>query len=284
MNQSGLLPAQITQFSPPNKNMAANTKSNTKVNTKANTKANTKVNTKANTKANTKTNNETNTKANNETNTKATNSNKSSANELLNTIKEKIEINRKNLPVWILLLFAIILIILHYVTTPIRYSNERVENVITYNSLYYYLHIGLLVLLCLYGYGVSDRFSPLKGDIMISKGLVIVILVLGVFAINIASAKAIESDETYRTAPKHLYKSKSQQLIILVLLLLILLGIIGYDIFRRKQNPLGLLPYTKLKNLYGIGLLLSVCIVIYILVNGARYNVSRYNLPKMWRS
>ena len=194
MNQSGLLPAQITQFSPPNKNMATNTKANTKAN------------------------NEAKNEAKNEANTKTTNSNKSSANELLNTIKEKIEINRKNLPVWILLLIAIILIILHYVTTPIRYSNERVENVITYNSLYYYLHIGLLVLLCLYGYGVSDRFSPLKGDTMISKGLVIVILVLGVFAINIASAKAIESDETYRTVPKHLYKSKSQQLIILVLL------------------------------------------------------------------
>ena len=92
MNQSGLLPAQITQFTPPNKNTPAK--------------------------------NEANTKAKNEANTKAKNSNKSSANELLNTIKEKIEIDRKNLPVWILLLIANILIILHYVTTPIRYSND----------------------------------------------------------------------------------------------------------------------------------------------------------------
>ena len=55
--------------------------------------------------------------------------------------------------------------------------------------------------------------------------LLLVYLILQNIAINLASANAIENDEKYRTAPKHLYKSKSQQLIILVLLSLLWLSL-----------------------------------------------------------
>ena len=264
MNQQGLLPAQITQFSEPGS--------------------------KGNATKNTATKNAKNTSSKNATKNTAKNtsskSNKSSAssaiNDILNTMDDKIEVNKKNLVIWILLLLANVFILWHYISTPIRYSSEKVEDVVTYNRLYYYLHLGLLILLFLYGNSVKSRFSPLYKDTTLLLGVLIIVLVLSIFVLNIASKKPLEEDGTYRTVPKYLYKKKGQ-IIILVLLLLSIIGIIGYDVYKRRKNPLGLLPYNKLNNLYGIGMLLSVFIVLYLLINGSRYSVLRYNLPKMWQ-
>lgn len=267
MNQQGLLPAQITQFSEPG--------------SKGNSKKNTAKNAAKNAAKNTATKNATKNAKN--TSSKSNKSSASSAiNDILNTMDDKIEVDKKNLVIWILLLLANVFILWNYISTPIRFSSEKVEDVVTYNRLYYYLHLGLLILLFLYGNSVKSRFSPLYKDTTLLLGVLIMVLVLSIFVLNIASKKPLEEDGTYRTAPKYLYKKKGQ-IIILVLLLLSIIGIIGYDVYKRRKNPLGLLPYNKLNNLYGIGMLLSVFIVLYLLINGSRYSVLRYNLPKMWQ-
>lgn len=276
MNQQGLLPAQITQFSTPG------SKGNNTKNTSKNTSKNTAKNTSKNTAKNNAAKNTAKNAAKNTKNT-SSKSNKSSAiNDILNTIDDKIEVNKKNLVIWILLLLANVFILWHYISTPIRYSSDKVEEVVSYNRLYYYLHLGLLILLFLYGNSVKSRFSPLYKDTTLLLGVLIIVLVLSIFVLNIASRKPLEEDGLYRTEPKYLYKKKGQ-IIILVLLLLSIIGIIGYDVYKRRKNPLGLLPYNKLNNLYGIGMLLSVFIVLYLLINGSRYSVLYYNLPKMWK-
>ena len=285
MNQPGLLPAQITQFNQPTGNKAKNDSANKdkKKNDPANKdkKKNDSANKdKAkNDPANKAKNNDKSNKSSNNSNKSSNNSNNS--NNLENFIPK---LDKRYLPFWILILLANVFIIWNYIITPIRFSEDKVEGVVTYNDLYYYLHIILLILVFLYAYGLRERFSLLIGDsTMIICGLVS-ILVLGIFAINIASQPPVKEDGVFKTAPKIIYKTKTKQSIIVAILLCLLLAIIGYDIYKRRNNPLGLLPYKNLKNLYGIALLLSVCVVCYLLFNSVRYNISKYNLPKMWRN
>jgi len=275
MNQPGLLPAQITQFNPATGNKAKNDPANEAK--KKNDPAN-KAKKKNDPANEAKKNNDSANKAKNNDN-----SNKSSNN--LNNLENFIpELDKRYLPFWILILLANVFIIWNYIVTPIRFSEEKVEGVVTYNDLYYYLHLILLILVFLYAYGLRERFSLLIGDSTMIIGGLATILVLGIFAINIASQPPVKEDGEFKTTPKIIYKTKTKQSIIVAILLCLLLAIIGYDIYKRRNNPLGLLPYKNLKNLYGIALLLSVCVVCYLLFNSARYNISKYNLPKMWRN
>ena len=202
---------------------------------------------------------------------------------MISSLDDKIEINRRNLLFWILLLLTNIFIIWNYVVSPIRYSNEELEGIITYNKLYYYIHLILLIIMFLYGYSVINRFSPFYGDTTLLLGIMIMVLILSIFALNIMSSKPKKEDGTYTTAPKYIYKSRTKQTIISILLLLTILGVVGFDLYKRKKNPLGLLPYKKLNNLYGILMLIAICLVSYLLFNSSRYTISRYNLPKMWK-
>ncbi len=285
MNQPGLLPAQITQFNQPSKNKAKNDPANKAKNDSANKAKNDSANKAKNDSANKAKNNEA--KKNNDNSNKSSNNSNKSSNNLnnLNNLENFIpELDKRYLPFWILILLANVFIIWNYIITPIRFSEEKVEGVVTYNDLYYYLHLILLILVFLYAYGLRERFSLLIGDSTMIIGGLASILVLGIFAINIASQPPVKEDGEFKTAPKIIYKTKTKQSIIVAILLCLLLAIIGYDIYKRRNNPLGLLPYKNLKNLYGIALLLSVCIVCYLLFNSARYNISKYNLPKMWRN
>jgi len=283
MNQPGLLPAQITQFNPPTgkKNNAKNVAKNSAKNNAKNVAKNVAKNSAKNdVKNDAKNDAKKNDKSNN-----SNNSNKSNKLNNSNNLDNFIpELDRRFVPFWILILLANVFIIVNYIVTPIRYSEEKVEGVVTYNDLYYYLHLILLILVFLYAYGVRERFSLLIGDSTMIIGLLASVLVLGIFAINIASDKPAKEDGEFKTAPKMLLKTKTKQSIIVAILLCLLLAIIGYDIYKRRINPLGLLPYKYLKNLYGIALLLSVCVVCYLLFNSARYNIGKYNLPKMWRN
>ena len=56
----------------------------------------------------------------------------------------------------------------------------------------------------------------------------------------------------------------------------------GTDIFYKNINPLGLIPYTKLINLYGVCSLITLAGIVYLLVNSITYNVRKYKLPKYW--
>ena len=304
---SGMLPAQMPQFnqqlqdpyggvpamgvSPsgaPASGMPKTdaTKDNTtKINTKINTKNNTKINTKNNTKDNTKDNKKDNTKDNNKNKNNnnqnnASNNNRNN-NNVLNTIKN-IEINTTKLPIWILLLLTNILLIWSYIVTPIRYSSEEFEGVISFNKLYYYLHIILLFTLGLYGYSLCLRQPLVKNNTSFNTLGVVIVLVIGFFAINISYKSPVKEDGAYKTAPGSLYKSRRMMVAIHTILLLSLAGTMGTDIYYKNINPLGLLPYNKLKNMYGVCSIITLAGIVYLLVNSTKYNVRKYKLPQTW--
>ena len=256
-----------------------------------------------NNKNNNKNNNNNNNKNNNNNNKNASNNNRNNA---LNSLKN-LEVNMTKLPIWILLLLTNILLIWSYVVTPIRYSNHKFEKVITFNKLYYYLHIILLITLFLYGYSLSIRQPFVKNNTSFNTLGLVVVLIIGFFAINIAyksPVKATDTSETsetsetsdtsdknipqptsiirYQTPPSSLYKTRKQMSALHTILLLSLLGTMGTDIYFKNINPLGLLPYTKLTNLYGVCSLITLAGIVYLLVNSITYNVRKYKLPKYW--
>ena len=153
MNQPGLLPAQITQFNQPSKNKAKNDPAKNNEAKKKNDPANEakKKNdpaNKAKKKNDSKKNNEA--KKNNDNSNKSSNNSNKSSNNLNNSnnLENFIpELDKRYLPFWILILLANVFIIWNYIVTPIRFSEEKVEGVVTYNDLYYYLHLTLLILL-----------------------------------------------------------------------------------------------------------------------------------------
>ena len=232
----------------------------------------------ANNKANNKNTNKNNNKNNNQNN--ASNNNRNN-NNVLNII-QNIEFNTTKLPIWILLLLTNILLIWSYIVTPIRYSSEKFENVITFNKLYYYLHIILLFTLGLYGYSLCLRQPLVKNNTSFNTLGVVIVLVIGFFAINIAYKSPVKEDGAYKTAPGSLYKSRRMMIAIHTILLLSLAGTMGTDIYYKNINPLGLLPYNKLKNLYGVCSIITLAGIVYLLVNSTKYNVRKYKLPQTW--
>ena len=246
-----------------------------------------------NNKNNKNNNNNNNKNNNNASNNSRNNASNNSRNNALNSLKN-LEINMTKLPIWVLLLLTNILLIWSYVVTPIRYSSHKFEKVITFNKLYYYLHIILLLTLFLYGYSLSIRQSFIKNNTSFNTLGLVVVLIIGFFTINIVYKSPVKADINnenipqtksvirYKTPPSSLYKTRKQMIILHTILLLSLLGTMGTDIYYKNINPLGLLPYTKLKNLYGVCSLITLAGIVYLLVNSITYNVRKYKLPKYW--
>ena len=225
---------------------------------------------------------------NNKNNKNNTNNNKNNAsnnnrnnNNVLNTI-QNIKINTTKLPIWILLLLTNILLIWSYIVTPIRYSSEEFEGIISFNKLYYYLHIILLFTLFLYGYSLCLRQPLIKSNTSFNTLGLVIILVIGFVAINISYKAPIKEDGAYKTAPGSLYKSRRTMIAIHTILLLSLAGTMGLDIYYKNINPLGLIPYNKLKNMYGVCSIITLAGIVYLLFNSTKFNVRKYKLPKTW--
>ena len=134
MNQPGLLPAQITQFnqsagkSDDKKNDAAKNdakKNNSKNDAKKNNSKNdVKKNDAA--KNDAKKNSNSNKSNNSNNSNKSTNSNNSS-----NLDNFTPELDKRYIPFWVLILLANVFIVLNYIITPIRYSEEKIEGVVS---------------------------------------------------------------------------------------------------------------------------------------------------------
>ena len=203
-----------------------------------------------------------------------------------------IKLNKKNVPIWILLLLSNILIIWCFIVTPIRYSNVKIvdyktketkqssdeASIFSYNQCYYYLHMILLLILFMYGYSLSSRLPLIENNPSYTTIGLVAIIVIGVFIINITTSKPIIENGSYHSAPKHIYKSKNKMIIIHVLLVLLISTIIGYEIYKNPQNPLGLDI-----NIMGSSLVLALIGSIYLLINSIKYYVNKYNLPETWR-
>ena len=203
-----------------------------------------------------------------------------------------IKLNKKNVPIWILILLSNILIIWCFIVTPIRYSNVKIvdyetkqtkqssdeASIFSYNQIYYYLHMILLLILFIYGYSLSSRLPLIENNPSYTTLGLVSIIVIGVFIINITTSKPIIENGCYHSAPKHIYKLKNKMIAVHVLLVLLISTIIGYEIYKNPKNPLGLD-----RNLMGSSLVLALIGSIYLLINSIKYYVNKYNLPETWR-
>ncbi len=204
-----------------------------------------------------------------------------------------IKLNNKNVPLWILLLLSNILIIWSFIVTPIRYSNVKIvesnskettstldkeTSIFSYNKIYYYLHMILLLILFMYGYSLSPRIPLIENNPSYTTIGLVATIVIGVFIINISTSKPIVENGSYHSAPSHIYKSKKKMVTVHVLLVLLISTIIGYEIYKNPKNPLGLD-----RNLMGSSLVLALIGSIYLLINSIKYYVNKYNLPETWR-
>ena len=203
-----------------------------------------------------------------------------------------IKLNKKSLHLWILLLLSNILIIWSFVVTPIRYSNVRVldlsnksksvednleSSIFSFNNVYYYLHMILLLILFLYGWSLNSRIPLIVNNPTYTTIGLLFVTVIGLFVINMTSSKPQIENGSYHSAPKHIYKTNNKMIIIHTLLLLLVSSIIGIEIYKKPKNPLGLHI-----NLLGSTLIFVLIGSIYLLINSIKYYVKKYKLPKTW--
>jgi hypothetical protein len=137
-------------------------------------------------------------------------------------------------------------------------------------------------MLFLYGMSLTKRHPLIKGDQMYNIMLLVILLVLGVFIINISYSPAIEEDGSFKTAPKTINKSRTPMIILYIIVILLISTMIGIDIYSNPINPLGLLPYDSIKNIFGLGASIALIGIVYLLINTITYNVKKYNLPNTW--
>ena len=168
------------------------------------------------------------------------------------------------------------------VTTTCVTSEGMKKKEFSFNKLYYYLHIILLFTLFLYGYSLCLRQPFVKNNTSFNTIVVVIIFVIGFFTINITYKAPVKEDGVYKTAPRTLYKSRRIMVTIHTILLLSLVATMGTDIYYKNINPLGLLPYNKLKNFYGVCSIITLAGIVYLLFNSTKYNVRKYKLPQTW--
>jgi len=134
----------------------------------------------------------------------------------------------------------------------------------------------------LYGYSLCLRQPLITNNTSFNILGLVIVLVIGFFTINIVYKAPVKDDGVYKTAPGSLYKTRNKMIAIHTILLLSLAGTMGTDIYYKNINPLGLLPYNKLKNMYGVCSIITLAGIVYLLVNSITYNVRKYKLPKTW--
>jgi hypothetical protein len=123
----------------------------------------------------------------------------------------------------------------------------------------------------------------IDGDKQFNLIPIIIMFILGWFIINIYNTKPISEDNSYKSAPKAIHKNKKIMITIYIILLLSIITMIVIDSYLNIINPLGLLPYNKISNLYGISIIFALFICIYLFINTILYNIKKFNLPKTWK-
>ena len=168
----------------------------------------------------------------------------------------------KNQIIWILWLIMYILIFIAYDREPLKYSNKKLYDIISYSKIYLYLMFFILLLQTIYGIYLIDNF-PLFYKI--NKYTLFSIGIIGLIIINSLKKKPIEDSNKFYLAPNNL----NENLGFIYLLLIII--------------PIGL----KLVTLYynGNNLESNICIgisIIYIVkkIINNNYATCLYNLPK----
>ncbi len=211
--------------------------------------------------------------------------NSNNLNNLNNSIKERIsKIKINNDPnvrgFWFMWILVVILLLSTYITTPIRYSDEKVLHNLTYNRFYYVLYIVLLGLISYYGYKSHKKLALIRGEDLYLKIIPISVFIIGFFVINLFNDPVVKEDGSFSSAPNVTNKNKTGMIIHYVILILSVIALVAFDFMNSNNSLLGLQTYHIIGAIYGI-IVLILC--IQLLYYTTSYNVKKYNLPNTWR-
>ena len=293
----GQMPGSSTTAQPPgSSNVGVGAKKNNAKN--GNTKKNNTKNgdsKKNNSKnGNTKTNNAKNNKSDKNSNNKKdgnntsnslSNKNKNILNNLNNDIREriagiKLTDNYQVIAFWVCWFLSILVILSTFITTPIRYSEEEPIYKVSYNRMYYYVTILMVVLSSLYVYKARKRNPLIYGEDIYTMGIPIAVLFLSFIIINIFDSPGESENGSFNTPPSTLVKNKKVMIFQYVLLLILLIAMVILDLNKSANGLTNVESYHIKRTIPG---LIVIIIVVYFLYNTVKYNVKKYNLPETWR-
>ena len=126
----------------------------------------------------------------------------------------------KNQIIWIFWFIFRILMFVAYDREPLKYSNKKLLNVLTYSRLYQILIVIILILHAFYGVYLSTNYPFVP---YIRKYWNYSTFIIGLIIINALNKKPIEDPEKFYLPPNNLNKKLS---FIYLLLIIISLGLI----------------------------------------------------------
>jgi len=164
------------------------------------------------------------------------------------------------------LLFLFALTIYTYAINPIRYSKTLSPILISNNTLYWYIHVLLLILISAFSINL-EKIRPEMPSFWAA-----IPLLFGVFALNILHDTPVEDDGSFNSPPKNLVLNKSSMIKRLIFTLLIFIIYICFYIFVEEYHH------------YIIPMFVCVIIYIYLIYKQKKYTRLNYKLPKTWRN
>ena len=164
----------------------------------------------------------------------------------------------KNQIIWIIWLIFYILIFVAYDREPLKYSNKKVLNLITYSKIYQILTYLVLILHTIFGVYLTTNhpFVP-----YIRKYWNYSTFLIGIIVINSLNKKTIEEPEKFYLPPNNLNKKLGFIYILLILI------------------PICLKLFLTNSNLC---IALAIIYLIKKIIN-QNYATCLYNLPKTFR-
>ena len=290
----GQMPGSSTTAQPPGssnvgvgakKNNAknGNTKKNNSKN--SNNKSNNAKSNNANNAKNNNKSNSNNKKDGNNTSNSLSNNNQNALHNLNNDIREriagiKLNDNYQVIAFWVCWFLSILVILSTFITTPIRYSEEEPIYKVSYNRMYYYVTILMVVLSSLYVYKARKRNPLIYGEDIYTMGIPIAVLFLSFIIINIFDSPGESENGSFNTPPSTLVKNKKVMIFQYVLLLILLIAMVILDLNKTANGLTNVESYHIKRTIPG---LIVIIIVVYFLYNTVKYNVKKYNLPETWR-
>ena len=164
----------------------------------------------------------------------------------------------KNQKIWLIWLIIYILIFVAYDREPLKYSNKKIYNMITYSSLYKILIYTILVIHTLYAIYLTENFPFVP---YIRRYWNYSTLIIGLIVINSLNKKPIDDPEKFYLPPNNLNKNLG-----FIYLLLIII-------------PIGLMLFLTNNKLC---VAIAILYIIKKRIN-QNYSTCLYNLPKTFK-
>ena len=152
-------------------------------------------------------------------------------------------------------IFLILLYLIIYLISPIKFSNKKILNKINYNTTFFYL-FNIIILIELFQ--LFQLYPKLKYWIIIPYIFLYAIL-------DIINQPVVIKDESLNLPPKYLSKSYVIHIIVIIVIIV--------SIYNSKNYAIN---YLNILNI------LNIIIFLILLIIQSKYKPCKYNLPDSW--